>query len=534
MERFWLNLLLCLGSGVGMSLAAAPLNWWGLAWIALIPFWIVVRTHHGVGQGRRSLFYTLVWGFGYHGLTLSWILGLHPLTWMGLSWWASVAIAGFCWVFITLWGTAANLFWVWVMGRLGGTNAGPQIDEKARKPAAKVGLLGARLEIVLVGTALWCGLEWLLNLTPLSWTSLSFTQSPGNPVILHLGRLSGPLLVTAVMVAVNGLLAEAWMMGRQRGHCGRAATTLTAIAVMLLVSSHAIGFYEYRQPLTDAADQRLTVGVVQGNIPTREKLSTNGIQRAIRGYVGGYETLANQGADVVLTPEGAFPFIWDQARNPFRAAVMAQGVPAWLGIFVADNGAVTQSLLSLAGNGEVVGRYNKIKLVPLGEYIPFPDTVGRLIGRLSPIRSSMVPGRADQRFDTPLGRAIASICYESVFPELFRAQAADGGQWILTASNLDPYSEVLMAQHQAHDLMRSIETDRWAARATNTGYSGFIDPHGKVIWRSQPQVYQLHVASIFRRQTQTLYVRWGDWLTPLLLALTTLLMIFHQIKNLRS
>jgi len=506
MKRFWSNLLLSLGSGVLMSLATAPLNGWWLAWFALIPFWIVISSQ-SKGNQNQTIACAFVWGVSYHGLTLFWILGLHPLMWMGIPWLASVAIALFCWSFITLWGTATNITWAWLM----------------QYPKNTTGRL-------LVGTAAWCGFEFLLNLTPLSWTSLSFTQSPGNLVILHLGRLSGPLLVTAAIVAVNGLLAEAWMQAR-RSRLSRQAGSLVAIAGLIAITAHGIGAYFYNQPLADGAEKALTIGVIQGNIPTREKLSASGIRRAIQGYVSGYETLAAQGIDAVLTPEGAMPFLWDQDRNPLRATVLTQGVPAWVGIFVEDDGNITQSLLALDGNGDVVGRYNKIKLVPLGEYIPFQATIGQLIGRLSPIKSSMVPGTMEQRFDTPFGRAIASICYESVFPEWFRQQALEG-QFILTASNLDPYSEVLMTQHQAHDLMRAIETDRWAARATNTGYSGFIDPHGRIVARSQPQTYQLLTSTIYRRQTQTPYVRWGDWFTPIILGITAIYLIHCQIKNL--
>jgi apolipoprotein N-acyltransferase len=73
------------------------------------------------------------------------------------------------------------------------------------------------------------------------------------------------------------------------------------------------------------------------------------------------------------------------------------------------------------------------------------------------------------------------------------------------------------AQHHAQDVMRAIETDRWAVRATNTGYSGIVDPHGKTVWISRLNTYALHTDTIYRRQTQTLYVRWGDWLTLMLL-----------------
>ena len=128
----------------------------------------------------------------------------------------------------------------------------------------------------------------------------------------------------------------------------------------------------------------------------------------------------------------------------------------------------------------------------------------------------MLPGDVNQHFDTPFGRAIAAICYESAFPWIFRNQAAAGGQFIITASNNDPYNATMMSQHHAQDVMRAIESDRWAVRATNTGFSGIVDPHGKTQWLSGFRTYETHAHTIYRRQTQTLYVRWGDWLLPVL------------------
>ncbi|PSB67601.1 apolipoprotein N-acyltransferase, partial [filamentous cyanobacterium CCP1] len=130
--------------------------------------------------------------------------------------------------------------------------------------------------------------------------------------------------------------------------------------------------------------------------------------------------------------------------------------------------------------------------------------------------ANLIAGQSNQTFDTPFGRAIVGICYESAFAEHFRAQAATGGQFILTASNNAHYSPAMPAQHHAQDVMRAIESDRWAVRATNTGYSGIVDPHGRTLWRSSLNTYELHIDTIYRRSTQTLYVRWGDWLTPLL------------------
>jgi apolipoprotein N-acyltransferase len=532
------KILIAFVSGILMGLAPAPINAWFLAWIALVPLWVLVVTEAKRKNSPCSppLLLSLTWGIGYHGVALSWITGLHPLTWMGVPWLGSVAIALFAWLFITLWGAALVMIWAWAIRAL--ERFCLTFRSEATK-ASKTSHLQVRLAPfvrVLIGTALWCGLESVWELGPLYWTSLSYTQSPSNPVILHLGQISGAMTVTAAIVACNGFFAEAWMSWhetgrREDGEWGSgfsksfAPRTLLTVAVILFASLHLIGFSLYSRPLADEPSSALKVGIVQGNIPTREKLTANGVQRAIAAYTTGYTTLAEQGVNAVLTPEGAMPFVWageNRTRNTFYQAILQKKVVAWLGTFVPQGNRLTQSLLTIAGNGEIISRFNKIKLVPLGEYIPFESVLGAIVNRLSPIETGMVPGATHQKFDTPFGQAAVGICYESAYGKLFRAQVATGGEFILTASNLDPYSAVLMAQDQAQGVMRSIETDRWAVRATNTGYSSVVDPHGKIVWRSSPNVYEIHADTIYRRQTQTLYVRWGNWLTPLLLGLSTL------------
>ena len=153
-------------SGMLMSLSTAPLNLFPLAWVALAPLWILVQTT----TWRRWWILPIVWGIGYHGLALFWITGLHPLTWMGIPWLGSVAIVAFAWGFITLWGAGMVWLWTWSLRSLHLPNASPRQQTVLQ-------LLG--------GTALWCGLEWLWSLGPLHWTSLSYTQSPGNRWILR-------------------------------------------------------------------------------------------------------------------------------------------------------------------------------------------------------------------------------------------------------------------------------------------------------------------------------------------------------------
>jgi apolipoprotein N-acyltransferase len=523
---FFLRAMIALGSGILMGLTVAPVNAWFLAWFALAPLWILIIKNEKlkIRNDRENPLFLIfnsqfligvAWGIGYHGIALSWITGIHPMTWMGVPWLASLGIALFCWIFITLWGAALVAIWAtcfsWIVSREGRRD-----------------VLNSPLTRVLVGTALWCGLETLWSAGPLWWSSLSYTQSPHNLLILHLSQLSGSSAVTAAMVAVNGLIAEAWLNRRDTKVSERTSSVFSAplwfvnkylfIATALLITLHLISFSLYTRPLTQQPQAALQVGIIQGNIPNQIKLYPEGLRRAIAGYTSGYLTLVDKGVDAVLTPEGALPFFQrDIMRGSLVAAVREKGVVAWIGGFGEKGRSYTNSLFTVTGDGNIFSRYDKSKLVPIGEYVPFEEFLGGIISRLSPLDEHQVPGSPNQVFDTPFGRAIVGICYESAFSDLFRRQAAAGGQFILSASNDAHYSASMPAQHHAQDIMRAIETDRWAVRATNTGYSAFVDPHGRTLWISGHNTYEIHAETIYRRQTRTLYVRWGDWLTPLLL-----------------
>jgi apolipoprotein N-acyltransferase len=520
-----------------MGLTPAPVEAWFLAWIALVPLWFWVAKAQSVRQCALS---GLVWGIGYHGLALFWITGIHPMTWMGVPWLASLAIAIFCWTFITFWGAALVAIWAALL--FGIWNLGFGIHQKFRI---------STLLRVLIGTALWCGLEALWSAGSLWWSSLSYTQSPHNLVILHLGQLSGPATVTAAIVAVNGLMGEAWISYQHRRDAqelnarrllaqrdavaspversNRQPVTLLGMAAGLLIVLHLIGFGLESRPLNQPQEAALNVGIVQGNIGNDIKLYTEGKRRALERYTNGYLKLVNQGVDAVLTPEGALPFfLSDLKRQDFYSAILDQGVVAWVGAFGERGRSYTNSVFTIMGNGETFSRYDKAKLVPLGEYIPFESVLGGLIDRLSPLDAHLVAGSPTQLFETPFGRAIAGICYESAFAEHFRRQAAAGGQFILSSSNDAHYSSEMPAQHHAQDVMRAIETDRWAVRATNTGYSAIVDPHGRTLWMSGINTYETHADTIYRRQTKTPYVRWGDWLTKVLLGFAAFTALFSK------
>lgn len=297
---------------------------------------------------------------------------------------------------------------------------------------------------------------------------------------------------------------------------------------IVLFSSHLIGLFLYTVPVLKSEQSAIKIGIIQGNIPNTIKLYTEGLQKATHAYTNGYKLLAYQGVDLIITPETALPLNWNYIviNSSLYSEILTHKVPILLGAFGRRNNSYTNSLFSVTGEGKILSRFDKVKLVPLGEYIPFEFILGKVIDRLSPLDSHLKAGDNDQIFKTPFGQAIVGICYESAFSEHFRRQAKIGGEFIITASNNAHYSAAMPAQHHAQDIIRAIETGKWMARVTNTGYSGIINPRGQTLWISNINTYQLHQGKIYRNHSRTLYVQWGDWLTKILLLLGIILLYF--------
>jgi apolipoprotein N-acyltransferase len=503
--------------GILTGLAAEPFGWWWLAWVGLVPLWWQVRGAGSGGSLRSAAILGLTWGIGFDGLTLHWILGIHPLSWMGVPWLQSIAIALFCWVAITLVGASPVVLWAisvrwldrWIGRRLSG--------------------MVADLWLVLAGAGLWSIAETLLSQGALWWPWLSLTQSPHNLAILQLDRLSGPTVTSAAIVTVNGLLALGWR-SRSIGwdkYRDQPRWPYRVSAIGLCVALHGLGWVMLDRDLwivqtREMAAKPFTVGLIQGNIPNEIKLYPGGIRQALLNYRDGYLALtaAPNPVDVVLTPETALPLLWSGRRDGYSPegllgqAIVDRGVPIWLGTIQGTPRVYTNSLLTVNGNLETLSRYDKVRLVPLGEYIPFAAILGRVIDILSPLEARIEFGDRDQTFETPFGRAAVAICYESAFPEVLRRQVAAGAQFALSAANNAHYANTMPSQHHAQDVMRSIELDRPMARATNTGYSAIVDHRGRTLWKSGLNRYEIHRATLTPRTTLTPYVRWGNWLAP--------------------
>ena len=206
------------------------------------------------------------------------------------------------------------------------------------------------------------------------------------------------------------------------------------------------------------------------------------------------------------------PFRWESDAE-YRRQVTAVSRSTGAAILLNSVGEVdpgwSNSAFAITPEGGVT-RYDKIRLVPFGEYVPawaeavFPGALVREVG-------GFTPGREATPLDAgrPVGMA---VCYEIVFPGLAARQVRNGSQVLTTLTNDAWYGDSwALRQHFAHAVLRSVETRRFTVRAALTGISGIVDPSGRVVQRLDIGATGVLVGTVRPATHLTPRVRFGEW-----------------------
>jgi apolipoprotein N-acyltransferase len=231
---------------------------------------------------------------------------------------------------------------------------------------------------------------------------------------------------------------------------------------------------------------------------------------------------------LVVWPEVPAPFVYD-SDPVFRSEaqdIARTSRSAFLFGAVAHNpaGAPLNSAFMIGPGGEFLGRYDKIHLVPFGEFIP---PMFSFVNRITQEAGDFAAGTRIVLFRSD-GRSVGTfICYEAALPHSARRFAAAGAEVLVNISN-DGYFGHSAAQDQHLKIvrMRAIENRRWILRSTNNGITAAIDPAGRVLERlpaDRAAALQAHYSYI---SAQTVYTKYGDWF-PLLCAAAGLLALAH-------
>jgi apolipoprotein N-acyltransferase len=231
---------------------------------------------------------------------------------------------------------------------------------------------------------------------------------------------------------------------------------------------------------------------------------------------------AQQHVDLIVWPESPAPFYSGDPLFRTGLSHLASSAQAWV---VAGNIGVQNASISpqqstqifnsaslVNPNGDWGGRYDKVHLVPFGEYLPFAKWLS-FAGGLTKEVGDFSRGNSRAGLQAGNQKLGIFICYESIFPDEVRRFARDGAQVFVNISNDGWYGDSgAYAQHLKQARMRAIENARWLLRDTNTGVTASIDPYGRIV-QSLPRKTRAELAASYALESGTsFYTRHGDWL----------------------
>jgi apolipoprotein N-acyltransferase len=378
---------------------------------------------------------------------------------------------------------------------------------------ATVAKASERMALVL-SPFLWVAVELARTcITGFPWDLLGIAQVDNIP-LARITRFTGVYGISFEIMVVNTALAAAFIIRRNR----RMQLLLAAIAAAFVLQ---IGRW---MPIPAFPTDRAAV-LVQSNIPILA--AGDWTQQYFQDTLSDLARISLTAAtgeqrhpELIAWPESPAPFY---SNDPtFRAAVsnVARSAQAWMvvgsvGTLSASprvHPEIFNSGALVSPSGEWVARYDKVHLVPFGEYVPFKSLFGFAGGLTKEVGdfSQGVVRTPLQAGDEKLG---VFICYESVFPDEVRRFAANGAQVFVNISNDGWYGDSgAYAQHLKQARMRAIENDRWLLRDTNTGATAAIDPYGRVVQTIPRKIRTALSASYALENSATFYTRHGDWL----------------------
>jgi apolipoprotein N-acyltransferase len=500
------DILLSLFSGLLLILSFPNFDLEFLAWVALVPLLYSIE-----GKGL------------YRSFLLGFLTGM--ISFLGILYWIVVAVHTYGNVPLILSGFILLLLVTYLSLYMGAFTYFTRLIQ-----------IRSGLQPILLTPILWVALEYLrsLLLTGFPWANLSYSQYLNLPFI-QMADVTGAYGLSFVILLVNGTL---FLVIHQWSKKTFPFKEVIIAAIILL------GFLIYGYLKMGRIDRQMTrnpplkVGLVQGNIDQSVKWDKSFEIETLKIYEKLSFRVAEAKPDLIIWPETATPFFFQDAREyqPFvldipkkTNAFLLFGTPSYR----IQKGKVNHynSAYLVSPSGELLGKYDKIHLVPFGEYVPMQDLLF-FIGSLGEGIGDFKPGREIFNFSLPQGKFGVLICFEIIFPDLCRRFVKKGANFLVTITN-DAWFGKTSAPYQHFSIatFRAVENRVFVARAANTGITGFIDPRGKIIKEGGIFTEEALNGTIRLSSQKTFYTLYGDIFAWLCSALSVLLLAYALLQK---
>jgi apolipoprotein N-acyltransferase len=383
-------------------------------------------------------------------------------------------------------------------------------------------------------------------LTGLPWNLLGYglTENAG---LMQLASLFGVYALSLIAVLVFASPACIATQTGSRLAAPRSATAMATLLLVLLALGYAWG--ERRLETAGIATTNTRLRIVQADIDQANKWRPENAAPIFNEYIdlskSGVGTRGLQGVNLVIWPETAVPFLL--ADSPEALAAIGALLPDGASLLVGsarlietrdasgaiDERRVYNSLLVIDDKAKVVDVYDKIHLVPFGEYLPFQDFLESLgFMQMTGVRGGFSPGRGPRILTVPRApQASPLICYEIIFPDSIMAPGERTG-WLLNITNdawfgtsAGPY------QHFQQARIRAVEQGLPLVRAANTGISAIVDPYGRMVAELGLGERGVVDGLLPRALPPTVFVRHGPKVELAVLALALLCWFAYRVHR---
>jgi apolipoprotein N-acyltransferase len=368
---------------------------------------------------------------------------------------------------------------------------------------------------------LWTALEYVRTflLSGFPWALTGYSQVRWLNLI-QIADVTGVYGVSFAVVLANSALFTLWLLRDEsfRKQSRWRFALPVFISAGILASMWGYGAWRvgdvHRQ--MDASIHR-RVGLVQGNIDQDVKWDPAFQQDTLERYLRLSLSIVPESPDLVVWPETATPFYFLH-DGPMTAMVL-EGIRAAGKDFLIGSPSVERrqdaifyfnSAYLVDAGGNVTEKYDKVHLVPYGEYVPFKQWfpfLGNMVAQVGDFKSGE-PGKTLEWNDARLG---IQICFEIIFPELSRTLSRNGAEILITITNDAWFGDSgAPYQHYTKAVFRAVENRRSVVRAANTGISGFIDPVGHTVAQTPLFTEAAMTRPIPLLRQKSLYTRFGD------------------------
>ncbi|HKB07332.1 MAG TPA: apolipoprotein N-acyltransferase [Candidatus Polarisedimenticolia bacterium] len=482
-------------SGILLALSYPSADLGALAFIALVPWLLSLRDVGPAASLRRGYLF----GFSFFVMLLAWIPrvmvtygGITPL----LAWPIYFLLVLYLASYPALFGALLACAW----RRLGASS-------------------------LIAAPIVWVALELARGrlLTGFPWGLLGYTQYRNIP-LLQAAAWGGIYAVSFLVLASNVgltllLLRPATPLQRAGG----------AALLLLVLLAHGGGFVALLAADRAPQGETIPVAAIQPNVAQDRKWSPGAEAQILSDLVR--LTREASGARLIVWPEAASPFSF---RRPARVGAsgftvepnqayseVVAGLARSLGAtliagsvdYAAEGGDLRafNSAFAFGPDGSILRTYDKVHLVPFGEYVPLHRLLF-FVDRMA--QGAVADFSSGTRLD-PLptldGGAATSICYEAIFPELVRRTVRKGAIYLVNITNDAWFGRsAAPRQHLAMAVVRAVENRRYLIRAANTGISAVVDPYGRIQTHTGLMESAVLRATVRPRTDRTPYVRSGD------------------------